>query len=60
VALVVRIDHERHELVEGHVVLCIDVEQLWRDGGELQPLLHHQDADEEDRGDLLLAHAFLA
>ena len=56
----VRINRERHELVEGHAVLGVDVEQLWRDGGELKPLLDDLDADEEDRRNLLLSHAFLA
>jgi hypothetical protein len=44
--LVVRIDRERHELVERHTVVGIDVEQLWRDGSELEPLLHDLDAHE--------------
>src|SRR5262249_52244512 len=43
-----------------HAVLGIDVEQLWRDRGELQPLLDDLDADEEDSRNLFLAHAFLA
>jgi hypothetical protein len=56
----VRIDRERHELIERHAVLGVDVEQLWRDGGQLKPLLDDLDTDEEDRRDLLLAHALLA
>ena len=59
-ALMVGIDREGHELVERHAVLGIDVEQLRRDGGELQPLLHHGDRDEEGGGDLLLALALLS
>ena len=59
-ALVVGIDRECHELVERHAILGIDVEQLRRDGGKLEPLLHHLDADEERGRDLLLAHALLA
>ena len=51
---------ERHELVERHAVFGIDVEQLLRDGGEPQPLLHHVHADEEGGGDLLLGLALLA
>ena len=46
-ALVVAVDGERHELVERHAVLGIDVEQLRRDGGEPQTLLHHGGGDEE-------------
>jgi hypothetical protein len=59
-ALVVRVDRERHELVERHAVFGIDVEQLRRDGGQLEPLLHHLNADEEGGSDLLLAPALLA
>ena len=51
---------ERHELVERHAVFGIDVEQLLRDGGEAQPLLHDVHADEEGGGDVLLGLALLA
>ncbi len=56
----VGIDRERHQLVEGHLVGGIGVEQRLADGGEPQPLFDDVDRDEECRGDLLLAHAFLA
>jgi hypothetical protein len=58
--LVVRIDRERHELVERHAILSINVEQLRRGSGELEPLLDHVDADKERSRDLFLAHALLA
>jgi hypothetical protein len=58
--LVVWVDRECHELVKRHAVLGIDVEQLRRDGGKPQPLLHNLYADEERGRDLLLAHALLA
>src|SRR4051794_10150688 len=57
--LMVRTHGEGHKLVERHAVLSIDIEQLLRDGGELEPLLHHLDAHEERGCDLLLAHALL-
>ena len=57
--LAVGVDREGHELVERHAVLGIDVEQLRRDGGELQPLLHHGDRDEEGGGNLLFALALV-
>ena len=59
-ALVIRIDRECHQLIESHAVLGIDVEELRRDRGELEPLLDDLDTDEKNRRDLLLAHAFLA
>ena len=34
----VGIDGERHDLVQGHAVLGIDIEQLGRDGSKAQPL----------------------
>ena len=46
---------ERHQLLQRHAVLGIDIEQLFRDGRELQPLLDAGRADEEPRRDLLLA-----
>ena len=59
-ALVVRTDREGHQLVQGHAVLGVDVEQLRRDGSQPQALLDDGDADEEGRRDLLLALALLA
>ena len=53
-------DGERHELLQRHAVLGIDVEELRRDGGEAQPLLHHGRRHEEAGGDLLLAQALVA
>jgi len=50
---VIGADGERHQQVERHAVLGIDVEQLRRDRGELQPLLHDLRADEEARRDVL-------
>ena len=46
---------ERHQLLQRHAVLGVDIEQLFRDGRELQPLLDAGRADEEPRRDLLLA-----
>ena len=59
-ARVVRIDGEGHQLVQGHAVLGIDVEQRRRHGGEPQALAHDVDRDEEGGGDLLLGLALLA
>ena len=59
-ARVVGIDRERHELVERHAVLGIDLQQLRRDRGQPQALAHDVDRDEERRGDLLLGLALLA
>ena len=53
-------DGERHELLQRHAVLGIDVEELFGDGGKPQPLLHDGRADEEAGGDLLLAEALVA
>ena len=53
-------DRERHELLQRHAVLGIDVEERRRDGGEAQPLLHHGRRHEEAGGDLLLAEALVA
>src|SRR5208282_3190309 len=53
-------DRERHELLQRHTVLGIDVEEHRRDGGEAQPLLHHGRRHEEAGGDLLLAQALVA
>ena len=50
---------EGHELLQRHAVFGIDGEELFRDGGEAQPLLHHVHRDEEGGGDLLLGLAFL-
>jgi hypothetical protein len=43
-----------------HAVFGVRLEQLRRDGGELEPLLDHLHADEESGRDLLLAPALLA
>ena len=59
-ALMVGIDREGHELVEGQFLLGIGVEKRWRDSGELEPLLDDVRRDEEGRRDLFLALAFLA
>ena len=59
-AFVVGIDREGHELVEGHLLLGIGVEQRGRDRGELQPLLDDAGRDEEHCGDLLFRLALLA
>ena len=42
------------------ILLGIEVEQLWRDGSEPQPLLDDGDADEKAARDVLLALALLA
>ena len=53
-------DRECHELFKRHLVLGIEIEQLRRDGGELEPLLDHVRADKEARRDLFLAKALIA
>jgi hypothetical protein len=57
---VVRIDGEGHQLLQGHAVLGVDLEQLLRHGRQPQPLAHDIDGDEEGGGDLLLGLALLA
>ena len=59
-ARMVGIDREPHQLIQGHAVLGIDVEQLRRHRSEAQPLPHHRDRDEERCRDLLLGLALLA
>ena len=59
-ARVVGIDRERHQLVERHAVLGIDLQQLRRDRRQPQALAHDGDRDEERRGDLLLGLPLLA
>ena len=49
---VVAADRERHQLVERHAVLGVDVEELRRHRRQPQPLLDHRDRDEEHRRDL--------
>src|SRR3546814_10141509 len=51
---------ERHELVERHAVVGIDVEELGRNRREAQALLDDRHGDEEPRGDLLFRLALLA
>ena len=53
-------DGERHQLLQRHAVLGIDVEELVGDGGEAQALLHHGRGHEEPGGDLLVAKALVA
>jgi len=53
-------DGERHQLLERHAVVGVDVEQRWGDGREPEPLLHHVDGDEEDGRNILLGTALLA
>ena len=53
----IAVDGERHQLVEGHAVLGVDVEQLGRDRREPKALLDHGDRDELVRRDLLLGLA---
>ncbi|TDX21409.1 ABC transporter family protein [Rhodovulum visakhapatnamense] len=59
-ARVVGGDGEGHELIEGHLVLGIGIEQSLRDGDELEPLLDDGGRDEEARGDLLLGETLIA
>ena len=56
----VGIDREAHQLIQGHAVLRIDIEQLGRDGSEAQPLADHHNRDEERRRDLFLRLSLLA
>ena len=53
-------DGEGHQLIQGHTVLGVDVQQLGRHRGQPQPLLHDADRDEERGRDLLLGLALLA
>ena len=53
-------DGERHQLLERHAVVGIDVEQSRGDGREPEPLLHHVDGDEEDGRDIFLGTTLLA
>ena len=56
----IRIDGEGHQLLQGHAVLGVDLEQLLRHGGQPQPLVHDIHRDEEGSRDLLLGLALLA
>ena len=58
-ARMVGIDGEPHQLIQGHAVLGINVEQPRRHCGEAQPLPYHRDRDEERCRDLLLGLALL-
>ena len=53
-------DGEGHQLFERHLVGGIEVKELGRDGGELQPLSDDRGADEEAGRDLLFAETLLA
>ena len=53
-------DGERHQLLERHGVLAVDLEERGRDGCQTQALFDDLDVDEEGRGDRLLGHAGLA
>src|SRR6267378_5382649 len=53
-------DGERHQLLERHAVVGVDVEQRWGDGREPEPLFHHVDGDEEDGRNILLGTTLLA
>ena len=57
---VVGIDGEGHQLLQGHAVLGVDLEQLLRHGRQPQALAHDIDRHEEGCGDLLLGLALLA
>ena len=56
-ALVIAVDGERHQLVERHAVLGVDVEQLGRDGSKAEALLDDGNRDELVCRDLLLGLA---
>ena len=49
------IDRERHELIEGHIALGIDLMQLGRHGCELEALARRRRSDAEMLGDGLVA-----
>ena len=53
-------DGERHQLLERHAIVGIDVEQFWRNGRKPKALLHDTDGYEEDGRDLLLGFALFA
>jgi hypothetical protein len=59
-ACVVGGDGEGRQLLEGHAVLGVNVEQRRRDRRQSQALLHDVHADEERRGDVLLGASLLA
>ena len=59
-ARVVGVDSERHQLVERHAILGVDLEQLGRHGGEPQALAHDGNRDEERRGDLFFGGSSVA
>jgi hypothetical protein len=53
-------DSEGHQLLQRHAILGIDVEELFGDRGNPQPLLHYGRWDEEAGSDLLVAGALVA
>ena len=53
-------DGERHQLLQRHAVLGIDVEQLGGYRGEAQALLHHGRVHKEPGRNLFIAEALLA
>src|SRR5262249_13727443 len=59
-ASVVGGDGEGHELLQGHSVFGVDVEELLRHGGKTQPLLHYGRRDKEAAGNLLVASPLVA
>jgi hypothetical protein len=59
-ASVIGRDGERHQLLERHAVVGIDVEQLWGNRRKPKALLHDTDGYEEDGRDLLLGFPLLA
>ena len=51
---------ERHQLLQGHAVLGVDLEEFFGNRGELEPLLDDSRADEEPGSDLLFAQPLVA
>jgi hypothetical protein len=51
---------ERHQLLQGHAVLGVDLEEFFGNRGELEPLFDHGRAHEEPGRDFLLGQCLLA
>ena len=52
-------DRKSHELIERHLIGGINLQQVGRDGSQLQPLFHNLWRDEKPRGDILFAEALI-
>ena len=50
---------ERHELVEAHLAVAIDLHELGADAGELEALTYERRRDAEPGGDVLGSLSFI-